>query len=152
MEKRFLSVFNTFTRKYERIEVTDEVYRGYMQSEWNMKDNDHSFYQHQIQFSALIGNKDQAFENFKEFMGLTQDTEDEVEKNELYDALHKALKIMQSNLGCIYLSTESGGLDALDTNRNLIETGTVLMLNADGGTEYSGTIEKLTSHGTLSQS
>ena len=92
MEKRFLNVFNTFTRKYERIEVTDEVYRGYMQSEWNMKDNDHSFYQHQIQFSALIGNKDEAFENFKEFMELTQDTEDEVEKKELYDALHKALK------------------------------------------------------------
>ncbi len=60
------------------------------------------------------------------------------------------LKIKQSNLGCIYLSTESGGLDALDTNRNLIETGTVLMLNADGGTEYSGTIEKLTSHGNSS--
>lgn len=60
------------------------------------------------------------------------------------------LKIMQSNLGCIYLSTSKGGLDALDNNRYLTETGSVLMLNSDGGTEYSGEIEKLTAHGNTS--
>jgi len=60
------------------------------------------------------------------------------------------LKIMQSNLGCIYLSTKSGGLDALDNENNLEETGSALMLNADGGTEYDGEIEKLTSHGNSS--
>ena len=60
------------------------------------------------------------------------------------------LKIMQSNLGCIYLSTKSGGLDALDNDRSITETGTVLMLNADGKTEYSGAIEKLTARGNSS--
>ncbi len=60
------------------------------------------------------------------------------------------LKIMQSNLGCIFLSTSSGGLDAIDNNRNLTETGSALMLNADGSTEYYGEIEKLTSHGNSS--
>ncbi len=60
------------------------------------------------------------------------------------------LKIMQSNLGCIYISTESGGLDALDGNRYLTESGNALMLNADGSEEYNGAIEKLTSHGNSS--
>ena len=60
------------------------------------------------------------------------------------------LRIMQSNLGCIYLSTSHGGLNTLDNNRSITETGKALMLNADGGTEYSGNIEKLTAHGNSS--
>lgn len=60
------------------------------------------------------------------------------------------LRIMQSNLGCIYLSTSHGGLDALDHDRSITETGRALMLNTEGGTEYSGSIEKLTAHGNSS--
>ncbi|WP_303836489.1 CotH kinase family protein [Ruminococcus flavefaciens] len=60
------------------------------------------------------------------------------------------LKIMQSNIGCIYLSTSHGGLNTLDNNRSVIITGKALMLNADGGTEYNGNIEKLTAHGNSS--
>ena len=60
------------------------------------------------------------------------------------------LKVMQSNLGCIFLHTSTGGLDRLDSNRNFTETGSVLMLDASGGVEYSGNIEKLTSHGNSS--
>ena len=59
------------------------------------------------------------------------------------------LKIMQSNLGCIFLSA-SEGLEALDNNRNITEYGTALMLNKNGGTEYSGGIEKITAHGNSS--
>ncbi len=60
------------------------------------------------------------------------------------------LKIMQSDLGCIYLTTSSGGLDALDKNKNLTETGSALMLNSKGSIEYKGEIEKITSHGNSS--
>jgi hypothetical protein len=60
------------------------------------------------------------------------------------------LCVMQSNLGCIYLSTSSGGLDRLDSNRNLIETGSALMLDEDGTVEYNGKLEKLTGHGNSS--
>lgn len=60
------------------------------------------------------------------------------------------LKVMQSNLGCIYLTTASGGLDALDANKGLVETGSVLMLNASGGTEYDGSIEKINGRGNSS--
>ncbi len=60
------------------------------------------------------------------------------------------LKVMQSELGCIYINTEHGGLDALDANRNLVETGNTLMLSADGTVQYSGELEKITSHGNSS--
>lgn len=60
------------------------------------------------------------------------------------------LKVMQSNLGCIYLHTSTGGLDKLDANEHFVESGSVLMLNDKGGVEYSGDIEKLTSHGNSS--
>lgn len=61
-----------------------------------------------------------------------------------------ALKIMQSNLGCVYLSTSRGGLDALDENFWLTESGSTLMLNSSGGIEYEGKLEKITAHGNSS--
>ncbi len=60
------------------------------------------------------------------------------------------LKIMQSDIGCIFLSTSHNGLDVLDNNRNIVETGSILMLNENGETEYNGEIEKLTAHGNSS--
>lgn len=60
------------------------------------------------------------------------------------------LRVMQSNLGCIYLTTSSGGLDALDASRAVTETGSALMLNYKGDLEYEGEIEKITDHGNSS--
>ena len=60
------------------------------------------------------------------------------------------LKVMQSNIGCIYLTTSNGGLDLLDQKRYITEKGSVLMLNAEGNIEYSGEFEKLTAHGNSS--
>ena len=60
------------------------------------------------------------------------------------------LKVMQSELGCFYLSVKPDGLDALDGNRWLEESGTALMLDADGSTEYYGEIEKFEAHGNSS--
>ena len=60
------------------------------------------------------------------------------------------LKIMQSNLGCIYLTTESGGTDKLDANKGFVDTGSALMLNEKGGIEYNGELEKIKKHGNSS--
>ncbi|MBR0140826.1 MAG: hypothetical protein IJM19_01085, partial [Ruminococcus sp.] len=60
------------------------------------------------------------------------------------------LKVMQSNLGCIYLSTTNGGVEVLDKNRSAIQGGDILMLNSEGGIEYSGAMEKFSSHGNSS--
>ena len=68
------------------------------------------------------------------------------------DTEYGKVKVMQSNLGCIYLDATSGSINNLDSNGNLTETGNILMLNDKGGQEYSGAIEKLTSHGNSSWS
>lgn len=60
------------------------------------------------------------------------------------------LKIMQSEIGCIYITTSTGGLDMLDTYRSSTDTGSVLMINADGSIEYNGELEKITPHGNSS--
>jgi len=62
MNKYIISVRNTANGKYENVEVTEEVYRAYMRTGWNIKDNDESFFKHQTQFSALLGNIDDAVE------------------------------------------------------------------------------------------
>lgn len=88
----------------------------------------------------------------------------EIHQGEMTDILSKAdefqitvgendcgtLKIMQSNLGCIYLTTSHGGLDYLDANGWTTETADTLMLDPSGNIEYSGEIEKITSHGNSS--
>lgn len=67
-----------------------------------------------------------------------------------FDAECGKLRVMQSEPGCIYLSTSSGGLDTLDNNGWMTETGSAVMLDADGNIEYSGEPEKIKSHGNSS--
>jgi len=63
-----VSVYDTLTGKYENVQVTEEVYRIYKRTGWNIDDNNTSFYDHEIQFSQLIGGGDDAYENFHEFV------------------------------------------------------------------------------------
>ena len=92
MKKYIISVKNTFSGKYENIEVTEEVYTTYMRTGWNIKDNNDSFFKHQIQFSALLGNIDDAVNNFKELMNAKADTEEIVELNIDLKMLCQAMK------------------------------------------------------------
>lgn len=70
MEKEIytLKVYNTLTKQYEDVVVTKKVYDTYRRTEWNIKDNDESFCDHEIQISGLIGGEDDAYENFREFI------------------------------------------------------------------------------------
>lgn len=70
-----LSVYNTCTGKYENVAVTEEVYREYRRTGWTIENNDASFYDHEIQFSQLIGGNDGAYENFHEFVSDEKVTE-----------------------------------------------------------------------------
>ena len=69
MEKEIytLKVYNTLTKQYEDVVVTKKVFDTYRRTEWNIKDNDESFYDHEIQMSGLIGGEDDNYENFREF-------------------------------------------------------------------------------------
>ena len=97
MKKYIINVKNTFSGKYENIEVSEEVYTAYMRTGWNIKENDDSFFKHQIQFSALLGNIDDAVENFKELINAKADTEEIVELNADLQMLCKAMKKLSRN-------------------------------------------------------
>ena len=97
MSKYIISVRNTANGKYENVEVTEKVYKAYMRTGWNIKDNDESFFKHQIQFSALLGNIDDAVENFKEFQNIKSDTEEIAEMNIRLKMLFKALRKLSSD-------------------------------------------------------
>lgn len=68
MNKKTVKVYDTFTGKLVDVEVTPEVHTAYMRTEWNIHDNNESFFEHEIQFSQLVGGDDGAFENFSEFI------------------------------------------------------------------------------------
>lgn len=82
-----VSVFNTVTKKYEKVEVSKEVATAYKRTGWNIDDNDESFFDHEIQMSELIGGKDGAYENFREFVSMSDDLQVDYEKQELIEKL-----------------------------------------------------------------
>ena len=86
-----LIVFNTCTREYEEVMVTEEVYRTYCRTRWNIKDNDQSFFDHEIQSSGMIGSQDGAYENFREFIDAINTPEhiilEQIKKEALYQAI-----------------------------------------------------------------
>ena len=57
----------------------------------NIKDNNESYYAHEIQLSSLIGGEDGAYENFQEFLEDSEDPEKLHEKQEQIEALHTAI-------------------------------------------------------------
>lgn len=91
MLKNTIKVYNTLTGRYVEIEVTDKAFNGYNRSQWNIDDNNKSFYKHEIQFSALKGNLDGSLENFKEFRTDNDLVENHVIRQEAYENLHKSL-------------------------------------------------------------
>ncbi len=66
-QKYILTVYNTLTQRNEQVEVSEKIYHTYRRTNWNIDDNDASFFEHEIQMSGLIGGDDGAYENFKEF-------------------------------------------------------------------------------------
>jgi DNA-directed RNA polymerase specialized sigma subunit len=91
-EKVKVIAFNTLTNRYEEVYVTPEIAQAYKRTAWGIENNDKSFYDHEIQMSGLIGGKDNAYENFREFVSRSNDMQEEVEEQLLIEELHSALK------------------------------------------------------------
>ena len=77
MEQRILKVYDTLTKEYVDVEVSEEVYKAYKRSEWNIDKQDSSFEQHVIMFCELKGE----VENYDE-MTSDEDTEKTVDTKE----------------------------------------------------------------------
>lgn len=92
MKDKKLSVYDTLSKRYLEVEVSDEVYTYYKRTGWAIENNDRLFYEHEIQFSMLKGGKDGAFENFHEFIS----DEDTAEKYIMSEKLNNALETISS--------------------------------------------------------
>jgi RNA polymerase sigma factor (sigma-70 family) len=87
----FLCVYNHASGRFESVEVNEKVYRTYLRTQWNIDDNDASFFNHEIQFSSLIGGSENAFENFREFIDTENTPEKVVERSEMIAVLRRAI-------------------------------------------------------------
>ena len=97
MDKRKLRVYDTMSGKYTYVEVTDEIYIHYNRTQWNIDDNDDSFFKHEIQFSALTGGLNDAFENFREFKTEYDETEKKAVHKVLVKRLYDCLNFLPEN-------------------------------------------------------
>ena len=96
MKKNTVRVFDTIFKKIVEVEVSDEVRTHYNRTQWNIDDNNESFYKHEIQFSALIGEYENAFENFKEFMN-DYDVEKETDRKMFIEKLYNCLELLSGS-------------------------------------------------------
>lgn len=96
MKKNTVRVYDTISKKFLEVEVNDEVRTHYNRTQWNIDDNDESFFKHEIQFSALIGGHENAFENFKESM-TDYDVEKATDCKILIERLYSCLKLLSKS-------------------------------------------------------
>ena len=88
---KIICIYDRITNTTVEVEVSDEVYTHYMRTEWNIKDNDESFFKHEIQFSALKGNINGSIDNFHESVSDRNDVEKKVIDNIMIDKLNICL-------------------------------------------------------------
>lgn len=97
MDKKKVRIYDTISKNIVEIEVSDTIYTQYNRTEWNIKNNNNSFYEHEIQFSALIGGTDNAFENFREFITEYDETEKKAVHKVLVKRLYDCLNFLPEN-------------------------------------------------------
>lgn len=96
MKKHIVRVYDTISKKVVEVEVSDEIYTNFQRTKWAIENNDSSFYDHEIQFSALIGGHENAFENFKEFR-IDYDVEEETDRKIFIERLYNCLKLLSES-------------------------------------------------------
>lgn len=97
MNNKTIKVYDTITKRMVDVTVSPEVYREYKRSVWREEKNDSSFYEHEIQFSQLIGGNDGAFENFREFIDAGDPTADKVMMITNIEAMLNAVKKLDAH-------------------------------------------------------
>ncbi len=96
MKKNTVRVYDTISKKVVEVEVSDEIYTYFKRSKWAIENNNRSFYEHEIQFSALIGGHENAFENFREFM-TDYDVKREIDRKIFIERLYNSLKLLSDS-------------------------------------------------------
>ena len=111
MSKNIVSVYDTITKRYVEIEVIEKIRTYYNRTQWNIDDNNKSFYKHEIQFSALKGNINGELENFQEFRTENDDVERRVIQNikceKLYSCLNELSEDERRLIFAIYFENKT---------------------------------------------
>lgn len=90
MNNKIIKVYDIASGKYIDIEVSEELAAEYNRTKWAIENNDSTFFKHEIQFSALIGGHNKAFENFREFKNgysVEKEADHKLLVKRLYDCL-----------------------------------------------------------------
>ena len=96
MKKNTVCIYDTISKKIVEVEVSDEIYTNFKRTKWAIENNDSSFYNHEIQFSALIGGHENMFENFKEFK-TDYDVEEETDRKMFAEKLYNCLELLSES-------------------------------------------------------
>ena len=116
---KIICIYDRITNMPVEVEVSDEVYTQYMRTGWNIKDNDDSFFSHEIQFSGLKGNINGSVENFHEFISNKSIVELETEYRKLHESIKKLSMLEKKVIRMIYFEgyTEADCALLLHTNQ-----------------------------------
>ena len=96
MNKNTVRVYDMISKKIVEVEVSNELYTNFKRTKWAIENNNSAFYEHEIQFSALIGGHENAFENFREFIP-DYDIEEETDLKIYTERLHDCLKLLSES-------------------------------------------------------
>ena len=92
-----VSVYNTFTKKYEMVSVTEEVYQVYKKACWDTNNNDRSYRKHVEGQSDLTFGFEDNFENLDAYVDdCARRYEEAIEIKERHEALEEAMKILST--------------------------------------------------------
>ncbi|MCR5528687.1 MAG: sigma-70 family RNA polymerase sigma factor [Saccharofermentans sp.] len=97
MKNYRVSVFNTITRKYEMVEVTEEVYKEYMHDEWNTKKATARFYKHHVTAAYMAQDTEEFFEQLDSYVKSCEKRfEESSDHNDLAEMIGEAMKTLST--------------------------------------------------------
>ena len=82
---KIICIYDRIKNMPVEVEVSDEVYTQYMRTGWRIKNNNRSFYKHEIQFSSLKG----TCNYYNEFISETDWVESKIYYRDIYECIDK---------------------------------------------------------------
>ena len=129
-----LTVFNTCTSQYEKVETTKEIYNEFRRGEWRIEKNDDKHRGNETPFIELIGGDDGAFENFSEFIDNSQNPKcifaEQIQIESLYSAMDMLSDLDKQLLQALFFDgmTEREYADLTGVFRNAVHKRKVRIL------------------------
>lgn len=86
--------YNEINNKYESVEVDDEVYTELKRMDWRDEKRRKVISENEIYFSQLDKSEEEIYENFSEFVRLSEDVQEKIAEKETYIQLNNAFSTL----------------------------------------------------------